>query len=126
MVISDGGTNFSTGQRQLICLARTIIRNNRILILDEATENVDPHTDVLIRSIIKIKFYTCTVLTIARSLLGIMDSDKVLVMEEGKLVEFDHPSVLLQNSDGYLYKMVEESGKSISEVLQTIPNDVSV
>ncbi|KAJ8954552.1 hypothetical protein NQ318_000786, partial [Aromia moschata] len=118
--MSEGGSNFSVGQRQLLCLARTIIRNNKILILDEATANVDPHTDGLIQTTIRRKFAGCTVLTIAHRLHTVMDSDKVLVMDAGRAVEFDHPHILLQNKDSQLYKLVSQTGRAMTENLTAI------
>lgn len=115
--VMDHGANYSVGQKQLICLARAIVRRNKILMLDEATANVDPQTDALIQKTIRTKFADCTVLTVAHRLNTIMDSDKVLVMDAGTMVEFDHPYVLLQNENGVFYKMVMESGKSMSEQL---------
>nr|XP_022908005.1 probable multidrug resistance-associated protein lethal(2)03659 [Onthophagus taurus] len=115
--MSEGGSNFSVGQRQLVCLARAIIRNNRVLVLDEATANVDPQTDALIQTTIRKKFADCTVLTIAHRLHTVMDSDKVLVMDAGNMVEFDHPYILLGNEDGVLYGMVQKTGKAMAEAL---------
>lgn len=118
--MSEGGSNFSVGQRQLICLARAILRNNKILVLDEATANVDPQTDILIQDTIRQKFSDCTVLTIAHRLHTVMDSDRILVMDAGTAVEFDHPHVLLKNKQGYLYKLVEQTGKTTAETLHNI------
>ncbi|KAJ8979911.1 hypothetical protein NQ317_005347 [Molorchus minor] len=118
--VMDRGSNYSVGQRQLICLARAIIRNNKILMLDEATANVDPQTDSLIQKTIRKKFADCTVLTVAHRLNTIMDSDKVLVMDSGTMVEFDHPYVLLQNPDGTFSKMVAETGKAMYEQLKKV------
>jgi ABC-type multidrug transport system fused ATPase/permease subunit len=115
--VAEGGSNFSVGQRQLVCLARAILRSNRILMLDEATANVDPQTDSLIQKTIRTKFAECTVLTIAHRLNTIMDSDRVLVMEVGTMVEFDHPHVLLQNKKGHFYSMVQETGHVMAEQL---------
>ncbi|XP_011882343.1 PREDICTED: probable multidrug resistance-associated protein lethal(2)03659 isoform X3 [Vollenhovia emeryi] len=116
--VERGGGNFSVGQRQLVCLARAILRNNRILVLDEATANVDLTTDALIQATIRKKFETCTVLTIAHRLNTIMDSDKVLVMDEGRVLEFDHPHILLQNDQGHFDSMVRETGKAMAEQLK--------
>lgn len=108
--VVEGGHNFSVGQRQLVCLARAILRRNRILVLDEATANVDPETDSFIQTTIREKFKECTVLTIAHRLQTIMDSDRVLVLESAQVREFDEPFVLLQR-DGYLAHMVATAGQ---------------
>ncbi|KAL5233619.1 hypothetical protein ACI65C_001029 [Semiaphis heraclei] len=118
--MSASGSNFSVGQRQLVCLARAIVQQNKILILDEATANVDPMTDKLIQNTIRNKFRFCTVLTIAHRLNTIMDYDKVLVMDFGKIIEFDHPYKLLKKTDGFFYKMVEQTGKDTAYILHGV------
>ncbi|XP_011877731.1 PREDICTED: probable multidrug resistance-associated protein lethal(2)03659 [Vollenhovia emeryi] len=121
--IYEGGSNLSVGQRQLVCLARAIVRNNPILVLDEATANVDPRTDELIQMTIRKKFEKCTVLTIAHRLNTVMDSDRVLVMDAGNVMEFDHPHVLLQKETGYLKSMVHETGKAMADALTAVARD---
>ncbi|KAL3283215.1 hypothetical protein HHI36_006364 [Cryptolaemus montrouzieri] len=121
--ISEGGTNFSVGQRQLICLARALIRRNKILIMDEATANVDPKTDELIQNTIKLNFQECTVITIAHRLHTIMDSDKVLVMNAGCAVEFGHPHILLSDAQGLFSSLVMETGKGMSDSLKKVAKD---
>ncbi|XP_037709040.1 probable multidrug resistance-associated protein lethal(2)03659 [Drosophila subpulchrella] len=116
--ITEGGTNFSVGQRQLVCLARAILRENRILVMDEATANVDPQTDGLIQTTIRNKFKECTVLTIAHRLHTIMDSDKVLVMDAGRAVEFGTPYELLTVADSKVFHgMVKQTGHATYEGL---------
>ncbi|KAI8123562.1 putative multidrug resistance-associated protein lethal(2)03659 [Lucilia cuprina] len=115
--MSDGGSNFSVGQRQLVCLARAILRQNKILILDEATANVDPITDALIQNTIRSKFADCTVLTIAHRLHTVMDSDRVLVMDAGHAVEFDHPYLLLQKPKGFLRRLVDDTSSDAAAAL---------
>ncbi|CAH1987635.1 unnamed protein product [Acanthoscelides obtectus] len=115
--MSEGGSNFSVGQRQLVCLARAILRNNKVLVLDEATANVDPQTDALIQHTIRKKFKNCSVLTIAHRLHTIMDSDKVLVMDAGTMKEFGHPYMLLQDPKGIFFGMVEQTGRAMADAL---------
>ncbi|XP_028427666.1 ATP-binding cassette sub-family C member 4 [Perca flavescens] len=116
-VLAESGSNFSVGQRQLVCLARAILRKNRILVIDEATANVDPRTDELIQKTIRDKFRECTVLTIAHRLNTIIDSDRILVLDAGKIHAYDEPYTLLQDPDGIFYKMVQQTGKQEAAAL---------
>ncbi|KAJ0181179.1 hypothetical protein K1T71_003264 [Dendrolimus kikuchii] len=115
--VSEGGSNFSIGQRQLICLARAVLRSNKVLVMDEATANVDPQTDALIQKTIRREFANCTVLTIAHRLNTIMDSDRVLVMDKGTAAEFDTPYTLLSNPNSIFSFMVRETGESMRATL---------
>uniref|UniRef100_A0A9J2Q188 Uncharacterized protein n=1 Tax=Ascaris lumbricoides TaxID=6252 RepID=A0A9J2Q188_ASCLU len=118
--MQEGGANFSVGQRQLICLARALLRNAKIIVIDEATANVDPETDALIQRTIKARFVSSTVLTIAHRLNTIMDSDRVMVLENGRLIEFDHPHILLQREDGVFASLVAETGVQNSALLRRL------
>ncbi|CAJ1076635.1 multidrug resistance-associated protein 1 [Xyrichtys novacula] len=106
---SEGGENLSVGQRQLLCLARALLRKTKILVLDEATAAVDMETDNLIQSTIRSQFEECTVLTIAHRLNTIMDYTRVLVLEKGEMAEFDSPSSLMAQK-GAFYKMAKDAG----------------
>ncbi|KAG5342175.1 L259 protein, partial [Acromyrmex charruanus] len=116
--IFSGGHNFSVGQKQLICLARAILRNNRLLVLDEATANIDSHTDALIQDTIRSSFKECTVITIAHRLNTIIDSNRIIVMENGSIVEFGCPYELLHDKpNGYFSQMVEKTGNQMAQSL---------
>lgn len=123
--VQDGGSNFSVGQRQLICLARAILRNNKILILDEATANVDSQTDALIQETIRSRFAECTVITIAHRLNTIMDSDKVLVLDAGKIVEYGHPFELIESSNGFFKQLLDQTGTATAATLTLIAKEVN-
>eukprot|EP00752_Nemacystus_decipiens_P001289 g1282.t1 len=95
--VAEYGESLSAGQRQLVCLARALLRKTRVLLLDEATSSVDYETDNVIQSTLRSAFRDCTVLTIAHRLNTIMDSDRILVMEDGKVAELDSPAALLED-----------------------------
>uniref|UniRef100_A0A8C8IEV7 Cystic fibrosis transmembrane conductance regulator n=1 Tax=Oncorhynchus tshawytscha TaxID=74940 RepID=A0A8C8IEV7_ONCTS len=124
-VLAESGSNFSVGQRQLVCLARAVLRKNRILIIDEATANVDPRTDELIQKTIREKFRECTVLTIAHRLNTIIDSDRILVLDAGQIHAYDEPHTLLQNHDGIFFKMVQQAGRQEAVALLQSAKQVS-
>ncbi|XP_047329889.1 ABC transporter C family member 8 [Impatiens glandulifera] len=105
--VRDDGENWSAGQRQLLCLGRVLLKRNQILVLDEATASIDSVTDSIIQRIIRQEFSKCTVITIAHRVPTIVDSDKVMVLSFGKLVEYDEPSKLME-TDSYFAKLVDE------------------
>lgn len=118
--IAEGGENLSVGQRQLICLARALLRKTKVLILDEATAAIDIETDELIQNTIRTQFTDCTILTIAHRLNTIMDSDRVIVMDQGKIAEFDSPQNLLADKNSIFYGMAKNAGLVSNENEMTI------
>lgn len=108
--INEGGENLSVGQRQLVCLARALLRKTKVLILDEATAAIDMETDELIQNTIRSEFDDCTILTIAHRLNTIMDSDRIIVLDQGIIAEFDSPATLLSNKNSIFYGMAKNSG----------------
>ncbi|KAG0012631.1 hypothetical protein BGZ80_011617 [Entomortierella chlamydospora] len=110
-MIAQGGDNFSVGQRSLICLARALLRKSKILVLDEATAAVDVETDELIQRTIRQEFKDRTILTIAHRIKTIMDSDKILVLEKGRVEEFESPQTLVQRPDSLFFKLAQQAGE---------------
>jgi len=112
--VAEGGENFSQGQRQLLCIARSLLRKPKILVLDEATASIDNTTDGLIQEMIRENFNDATVLTIAHRLNTILDSDRILVLDDGNVVEFDSPKNLLAIQGGYFKRMVDANRMSVT------------
>ncbi|KAK9477095.1 hypothetical protein V1514DRAFT_334856, partial [Lipomyces japonicus] len=109
--ITEGGGNLSQGQRQLMCLARSLLKSPRVIILDEATASIDYQTDALLQTTIRKEFSQMTILTIAHRLRSIIDYDMILVLEAGKVKEYDKPHLLLQQSHSVFRSMCESSGE---------------
>ncbi|XP_077545467.1 ATP-binding cassette sub-family C member 2-like [Haemaphysalis longicornis] len=107
---ADGGTNLSVGQRQLVCLARALLRRSKVLLLDEATSQMDGDTDRLIQVALRDAFAHCTLFTIAHRLHTVLDYDRILVMEDGKVREFDSVQRLLSDTSSAFYTMAIEAG----------------
>ncbi|KAL3882083.1 hypothetical protein ACJMK2_028455 [Sinanodonta woodiana] len=106
----EGGQSLSVGQRQLVCLARSLLKKSKVLVLDEATAAVDMETDDLIQQTIRREFADCTVLTIAHRLNTVMDYDRILVIDRGAVKEFDSPVSLLSRTDSLFYQMAKDAG----------------
>ncbi|RPD55459.1 P-loop containing nucleoside triphosphate hydrolase protein [Lentinus tigrinus ALCF2SS1-7] len=122
--IAGGGANLSVGQRQILALARAIVRRSKLLILDEATSAIDYETDSIIQTSLRTELgKDVTLLTVAHRLQTIMDSDKIMVLDAGRIVEFGKPSELLKNEKGLLRALVDESGDK--EKLYTMANAAS-
>jgi ATP-binding cassette subfamily C (CFTR/MRP) protein 4 len=119
--VSDKGDNFSAGERQLLCMGRALLQNARVLMLDEATAAVDPETDAAIQATIRTEFKETTTLTIAHRLHTIIDTDRVMVFDKGRLVEFDSPHALLQQGGNSIFaSLVAETGTSSAQKLTRV------
>ena len=110
-VLSQDNSNFSTGEKQLLNLARVLLQNNKIVIFDEATGKIDGNTDKEIQRIISEDFQECTIITISHRLDTILDSDRVMVLDQGEIKEFDNVSVLLNKTGGLLKQLKEGARK---------------
>lgn len=109
-IIGDDGSNclFSSGQKQLICLARILLRQSKIVVLDEATANVDPTTDAIIQATIRREFKNSTVITIAHRIETILDCDRIMILDSGQMVEFDAPDRLVAKGNNYFASLISK------------------
>ncbi|CAJ2632874.1 ABC transporter C family member 5 [Trifolium pratense] len=114
--VIENGDNWSVGQRQLVSLGRALLKQSKILVLDEATASVDAATDNLIQKIIRTEFKECTVVTIAHRIPTVIDSDQVLVLSDGRVAEFDTPLRLLEDKSSMFLKLVTEYSSRTSGI----------
>ncbi|GLJ25992.1 hypothetical protein SUGI_0498570 [Cryptomeria japonica] len=116
--VEDDGGNWSVGQRQLFCLGRALLRQTRILVLDEATASIDNATDSILQTTIRENFAECTVITVAHRIPTVMDSDMVVAISDGEMVEFDKPLKLMEREGSLFGKLVAEYWAHTSEAFQ--------
>ncbi|MED6281585.1 ATP-binding cassette sub- C member 8 [Characodon lateralis] len=105
-MVTEGGENFSQGQRQLFCLARAFVRKSSILIMDEATASIDMATESILQKVVMTSFADRTVVTIAHRVHTILSADLVIVMKRGIILEYDRPQALLDREDSIFTSFV--------------------
>ena len=109
--VTSGGQNFSVGQRQLLCMARALLKSNsQILLMDEATASIDHATDTAIQKTVREQFKNYTVITVAHRLQTIMDSTRIMVLDQGVCAEYDTPINLLSDSSSIFHDMSQKTG----------------
>ncbi|EGZ11447.1 hypothetical protein PHYSODRAFT_338156 [Phytophthora sojae] len=108
--LSENGENFSVGERQMLCMARALLTRSRIVVMDEATASIDHATERKLQEMIKRDFQDATVLTIAHRLGTVLDSDRIMVLSDGRVVEFDSPRNLVKGGSGVFYELAKEGG----------------
>lgn len=118
-VVAENGSNFSVGQRQLLCLARAILRKSKVLILDEPTASVDSSTDELLQRAVADSFHGATIIAVAHRLDTLIDYDKIVVLDNGALVEYGSPKELIERGNGGAFaSMVNETGEDMAAMLR--------
>ncbi|GJQ15581.1 hypothetical protein GpartN1_g7372.t1 [Galdieria partita] len=117
-IVADGGENFSAGQRQLLCLARCLLRKTKIIVMDEATAACDMQTDELIQNTIRSEFLDCTLIIIAHRLKTVIDADKIIVLHNGKVAQMGSPKALLSDPMSELSLLVDQLGPSAARKLR--------
>ncbi|KAF1316153.1 Abc transporter c family member 5, partial [Globisporangium splendens] len=108
--LSENGENFSVGERQMLCMARALLTQTRIVVMDEATASIDHATEKKLQTMIDRDFKDATVLTIAHRLATVLESDRIMVLSDGNVVEFDSPTNLVKDSKGVFYELAREGG----------------
>merc|ERR1719253_1449943 len=122
--LEEGGSNYSVGERQLLNLARAILTQPKVLVLDEATASIDGETDAFIQMMLRTRFPNTTLFTIAHRLNTIMDYDLTLVMDAGRAVEFGPPAELLDIKGGIFAELVDATGAENSRALRDMGKQV--
>jgi ATP-binding cassette subfamily C (CFTR/MRP) protein 1 len=108
--VEENGENFSVGERQMLCMSRALLRNARIVVMDEATAAIDHETDQNLQQVIRTEFASSTVLTIAHRLDTVLDSNRIMVFDQGRLVQCDAPASLVEHGSGIFFELCEEGG----------------